>query len=66
MKSARQPAQHRCDRCGIASPVRQVSPFEFEWRCPCGDAGVTSWAHHNPPPLFDAPPMPRRQQELFP
>ncbi len=39
--------------CGARCPVRQTSPYEFEWSCSCGEAGVISWAHANQPPLFE-------------
>lgn len=39
--------------CGARCPVRQVSPYEFEWACSCGEAGVISWSHAGEPPKFD-------------
>jgi len=39
--------------CGARCQVRQTSPYEFEWRCSCGEAGVISWAHAEKPPLFE-------------
>lgn len=54
MSSAHQLPYHIAD-CGARCQVRQVSPYEFAWSCSCGEAGVISWAHAEPPPTFDPP-----------
>ncbi len=50
--SARQLPYHIAE-CGARCGVRQVSPYEFEWACSCGERGCISWAHIEPPPLFE-------------
>ncbi len=50
--TARQLPYHIAE-CGARCPVRQVSPYEFEWSCSCGEAGVISWAHAQNPPRFE-------------
>lgn len=57
----------RCD-CGARVPVQPTSAYEFEWRCPCGLAGVVSWFHGAPPPLLSAKSVfnGEQQGELFP
>ncbi len=64
MRQAREQRRvHRCD-CGRDVQVTPTdSPFEFEWRCACGQARLISWAHANPSPVFQ-PPQPI-QKELF-
>lgn len=52
-KSPKQDAFHRCE-CGRSALCVPTTPFEFEWRCLCGRAGLIAWAHANPPPIFDA------------
>lgn len=52
-----------CAACGAAVPVTPASPYEFDWRCPCGMAGVIAWATVNPPPTFEQHEP--QQQELF-
>lgn len=51
-----QAAIGRCDHCGAAFTVTPDpgSPWEFHYRCGCGDAGTVSWAHKFPPPAFEA------------
>lgn len=56
MSKAVQSATHRCQRCGLdCAAVRGATLWEFEWQCVCGNAGVESWAHANPPPLYEPP-----------
>ncbi len=45
---------YHISECGARCLVRQVSPWEFDWTCSCGEAGTISWAHASPPPLFEA------------
>ncbi len=53
MKPPAQKPDHRCEHCGLLSLVIKITPWEFEYRCPCGKAsGVISWAHANPPPTL--------------
>lgn len=52
-KMNKQEALYHCD-CGRFALCVPTSAFEFEWRCVCGHSGVISWAHANPPPIFDA------------
>lgn len=61
LKSLRQGLATRCCDCGRENPVvPQPGGYEFEWRCPCGNAGVISWRHDADPPRFM-----ERQMELF-
>lgn len=46
-----QAATFTCDDCGQTQPVEQVTAYEFRVRCRC-DRWL-SWAHKNPPPVFD-------------
>lgn len=48
-------AHGRCDQCGAVTTITPTdSPWEFDWRCPCGFAGTVSWAHNAEPPAFVA------------
>lgn len=60
-----QSAEHRCEDCGKLCAVSQSSPYEFDWRCACGNAGSISWAHANEPPSFKAVEATPTQQGLF-
>lgn len=51
MTTREQSATYLCE-CGQRPPVERESDYEFRWRCRCGRAGVLSWAHADPPPLF--------------
>ena len=56
----------RCDRCGLIVLVTKETPYEFGYRCRCGEAGVISWYHGAEPPTFQARLEPEpQQQELF-
>ena len=52
-RPASQVSTHTCD-CGHRVPVTPLAGgYEFEWRClTCQQAGVISWAHAEPPPVF--------------
>jgi hypothetical protein len=53
MKPTPRQLPYHIAECGARCLVRQTSPYEFEWSCSCGEAGVISWAHAQPPPLFE-------------
>ncbi len=54
MRPVVQKARHTCERCGQVSLVIPISPYEFNYRCPCGHAsGCYAWAHANPPPVLE-------------
>ncbi len=57
----KQPSVLRCDRCGARVNVIQETAYEFRYACPCGHRGLVSWAHADPPPVFEA----ARQADLF-
>lgn len=60
-----QKSHHRCERCGLRSPVTQLSPFEFAYDCPCPrGSGVISWCHENPAPEFIKTPQVVKSTQL--
>ncbi len=61
-----QPANHRCEDCGAQCIVAAASPYEFEWSCACGHAGVIAWARAKPAPgLLAVAATLRTQGTLF-
>jgi len=55
--SRHQDPTFQCE-CGASAPVERISSHEFHAECPsCGRITVLSWAHHEPAPTFDAPPL---------
>lgn len=53
MTTHEQQATARC-ACGKVYRIHQTeSTYEFDWRCLCGRGGTISWAHANPPPIFN-------------
>ncbi len=43
---------HRCENCWQDCPVQPVTPWEFDWRCDCGNAGTIAWARAKEPPVY--------------
>jgi len=47
-----QDVQFRCDDCGLTVNVKQLTAYEFDAPCKC--QRLLAWAHHHPPPKFEA------------
>lgn len=51
--------------CGAEIVIRPtLSPWNFEYTCVCRRGGIISWAHEEPPPTYDVPPL-TAQMPLF-
>jgi hypothetical protein len=67
MKPATQPARGKCPWCDAPCEWTPTeSPWEFDLACAEGHRGVSSWAHADPPPHFEADVTAAEQAGLFP
>jgi hypothetical protein len=50
---AQQPSVERCPCGRLRSVTATESPWEFTYRCACGQYGTWSFAHKDPPPTYE-------------